>query len=173
MNEPTNPKMSTAMAFDDDAHSDCLVLVERLRALCDPFADPPWAGVAGMTVEGIRLAVRDRFFQPIPFSSKAKPPVWRVEDHIARIAYLVVQGWDDPIEIDVGVPALNCWVDWPVTDGNHRLAAAIVRGDEVIRADLTGSCEHMVELFGETPRTRLASHHATFAQAFDAPRQAP
>jgi hypothetical protein len=36
-----------------------------------------------------------------------------------------LHGWTDAIEVDVGVPALRCHVDWPVQEGNHRLAAAI------------------------------------------------
>ncbi len=29
--------------------------------------------------------------------------------HIRRMAYLAVHGWDDGIELDVGIPCLNYW----------------------------------------------------------------
>lgn len=45
--------------------------------------------------------------------------------HVERVAYLVVNPTDDPICLNFG-----CY--WAVRDGNHRLAAAIFRGDETI-----------------------------------------
>lgn len=150
----THTASETPDDVEEDLHSDCLVSVERLRALCDPFANPPWAGVTGMTVEAILQAMGKGLVKSRPYSARTSAGKWKVQSHIARIAYLALHGWDDPIDIDVGVPSLNCWIDWPVIDGNHRLAAAIVRGDEFIRADLVGSCDHMVELFGQTLRTR-------------------
>jgi hypothetical protein len=49
--------------------------------------------------------------------------------HIKRIAFLAINGWLDPITVEKG----------KVTAGNHRLLAAIFRGDEYI------DCE---EIFG-------------------------
>lgn len=69
--------------------------------------------------------------------------VFTPEDHAARIAYLVVHPSEEPIEVDFGIPALNCYVDWPITDGNHRLAAAIIRGDKSILADVAGDWEEI------------------------------
>lgn len=56
--------------------------------------------------------------------------------HVRRIAYLVVHGWLNPVKIEV-------WDDmadpgWELDDGNHRHAAAIMRGDETILADIRG-----------------------------------
>lgn len=67
--------------------------------------------------------------------------------HIERIAWLVVNGWEDSIEIEVGVPHLGCYVDWIVTDGNHRLAAAIYRRDVNIKAEIGGDLDYAEELF--------------------------
>lgn len=67
--------------------------------------------------------------------------------HAQRVAYLVVHGWDDAIEIDVGVPSIpGDTVDFPTWDGNHRLAAAIFRGDEYIEAGFSGDEELIEEL---------------------------
>lgn len=71
------------------------------------------------------------------------------EDHAGRIAYLVKNPASDPIWIDVGCPALGYWgPSWMVTDGNHRLAAAIYRGDETIAALVDGQLDHAFDLFG-------------------------
>ncbi len=56
--------------------------------------------------------------------------------------------------IDVGVPALNCYVRWPLTDGNHRLAAAVIRGDIHIEASVAGDIDYAATLFGVDVRER-------------------
>lgn len=61
--------------------------------------------------------------------------------HIRRIAWLAVNGWDDPIDADFGIPVLNYYPDWPILDGNHRLAAALYRGDETILVDPAGQVD--------------------------------
>ena len=70
------------------------------------------------------------------------------EEHVKRVAYLVVNGWDDNICIDVGIPEMNCYIDWIVMDGNHRLAAAFFRGDADIGCDICGSNGYAEELLG-------------------------
>jgi hypothetical protein len=125
-----------------------LISVDRLREFCDPFFNPPWEGVASLTVEGVKQAMVDGFFEKKPYSAARRPEIWTVEDHIARIAHLAVHGWDDPIDLDVGIPSLGAWVSWMVQDGNHRLAAAIVRDDSFIRSTFSGSYEYMSSLFG-------------------------
>lgn len=59
--------------------------------------------------------------------------------HITRIAWFVVHGWNDPIHVDVGVPSLGFYPKWPLEDGNHRFAAAIIRGDRIILANMSGA----------------------------------
>lgn len=58
------------------------------------------------------------------------------EIHEARVAWLVVNGWDEPIEIDF------CG-QYPLIDGHHRLAAAIFRKDTAIEADCSGFVDHI------------------------------
>jgi len=67
--------------------------------------------------------------------------------HIERIAWFVVHGWEDSIEIDVGVPSMGCCVDWINQDGNHRLAAAFYRKDDTIKVSISGSIDYAEELF--------------------------
>ena len=67
------------------------------------------------------------------------------QSHVDRVAYFVVKGWSDAIQLDVGAPELGCHVDWIVTDGHHRLAAAIYRDDKHIFANIAGSLNYAVE----------------------------
>lgn len=53
-------------------------------------------------------------------------------DDIGRVAYFVENGQDDPIFIDF----LNDM--WPISDGNHRLRAALHRKDKWILASCSG-----------------------------------
>lgn len=57
---------------------------------------------------------------------------------------------DDPIWIEVGVPGLGGGLrsEFVVSDGNHRLAAAIIR-DDPVRASFSGSWDRFVELFAD------------------------
>jgi hypothetical protein len=142
-----------------------LVSVPRLSMVCNPFVEPPWEEVAGLTVVGVRQAMNDGFHELQPYSAGTRSKHWTVEDHIARIAYLAITGWTDPIEVDVGIPHMNCWVDWPVTDGNHRLAAAIARGDEFILASVAGCCSYMREVLGRFSRSPGLPSHAYRWQA--------
>jgi len=129
-----------------------MVSVARLRQVCDPFDAPPWEAVTALSIEGVQAAMLDGFELSDAYSDGSRSRAWCVDDHIARIAYLAAKGWDDAIEVDVGIPHMNCWVDWPVTDGNHRLAAAIARGDKFIVASVGGCCDYMRELLGPLRR---------------------
>lgn len=51
----------------------------------------------------------------------------RRREHIQKIAWFVRNGFQEPLEVDVGVPFLGCHVEHKVQDGNHRLAAALYR----------------------------------------------
>jgi hypothetical protein len=64
-------------------------------------------------------------------------------DHIARVAYLVVHGWGDAIEFEA-----NPYGDWPIYDGNHRLAAAFFRGDTEIDTEVGGFLSYAADLLG-------------------------
>lgn len=133
----------------DEGHTDYCVLVSvpRLRRLCDPFAYPPWEDIARLTIDGVRQAMQEGFVLAQAYSGAHRVSAWSTDQHLARIAYLAQHGWSEPIDVDVGVPHMGCVVEWPVLDGNHRLAAAIVRGDTHILASVSG-CE-------DTMRRRL------------------
>lgn len=68
---------------------------------------------------------------------------WSPEDHAERIAYLIVNESEVPIHVDVGLENPT-GIRHPIIDGNHRLSAAILRGDEVILAYVSGA-ERVIE----------------------------
>ena len=115
-----------------------LLPVHRLKRHCNPFGlISPWGG-ARMTRAAVRRALAERRLVDQPGG----------DDHAGRIAFLVEHEAKDAIEVDVGVPALNCWVGWMVTDGNHRLAAAIFSGRPFIPATVGGQMDYAKRLFG-------------------------
>ena len=68
--------------------------------------------------------------------------------HIKRIAWFVVHGVESPISIYI-CPFLkesNGSYPWIVSDGNHRLAASIVRGDEIIKSNIRGDIDNAEKL---------------------------
>jgi hypothetical protein len=127
--------------------------VAILRQYCNPFLGDPW-GCGRIDPETVRLAVVARQFRDTPAvrADEAGIPIFRplrsYEAHLRRIAYFVVHGWNDAIEVDIGIPSLRCHVDWIVQDGNHRLAAAIIRGDEFILASVGGCLDTALQMFG-------------------------
>lgn len=68
---------------------------------------------------------------------------WDYEMHVARVAYLAAHGWKDPIEVDVGIPSMGYFPAWPIQDGNHRFAAALIMGDKWIWADAQGEVDEI------------------------------
>lgn len=124
--------------------------VSRLLELCNPFTNP-WNGDE-FTISDVQQAVLEQRFEKDAWTPHAESGEgghdWPVSRHVARIAYLVVHGWTDPVQVDVGIPSMGFAVPWPLTDGNHRLAAAVARGDEQIEASICGSVTHAMELFG-------------------------
>jgi len=83
-------------------------------------------------------------------------------ENAGRIRWFVDNGWSDPIEIDVGIPGERD-VDWPVRDGNHRLAAAILLRHESILAKCDGEASILEELVVE--KSVLPSHKKFFYYA--------
>ena len=113
--------------------------VRRLQKICNPFESSPWD--TPLSIHDIECAIKTkRFVEP--------NDVGGAYDHAGRIAYLVKSGWDDPIEVDVGVPILNYYTDWVIQDGNHRFAAALYRKSRYISASVAGQLDYARDLFG-------------------------
>lgn len=110
--------------------------VLRIIRQCHPLRARPW---------GVAVRPRDVWAASRDGRLVSKPDT---DDHAGRIAWLMTQPVLDPIEIEVGVPEMHCYVDWIITDGNHRVAAAFLRRDRAIAAYVGGSLEYARELFG-------------------------
>ena len=104
-----------------------------------------------ITIEEVEEAVSEECIRPEPIEHRKffeDPSPCARKDHIARIAWFVMHGWDDPIDIDTGSPEFGFCADWPIEDGNHRLAAAFFRRENTIKAFVWGTDAE--ELFGLT-----------------------
>ena len=120
--------------------------VDRLKAVCNPLGECDiWSVGKPITVEMVDAAFVTGQLNP---NTNASEKLKTAKDHAARIAYLVKYGWSDAISLDIGIPSLNCYTDWMIDDGNHRVAAAIYRGDQYILAGVNGCNDYMLELFG-------------------------
>jgi hypothetical protein len=73
----------------------------------------------------------------------AQSAIW----HARRIAWLMKNGWDAPIDIDVGIPSMG-YCPYILADGHHRLCAAIMTGETVIKAQVSGALDYAFQLFG-------------------------
>lgn len=122
-----------------------------LQDLCDPLASPPWE-VAPITPHDVWDRVTAGDFTHCDARARDvapwKRPVCR-ECDIRRIAEFVVAGWPDadeahPITVDLGVGTY--WPGWVVTDGNHRLAAALVRGDAFVDVATAGDWDRCLRV---------------------------
>lgn len=104
-----------------------------------------WRGLESpITREEVALAIREGRFQ----TESDQYCGFERKEHIERVAYLVVHPSDRAIEIDVGIPVLNYYPEWIITDGNHRLAASFYRGDKTIKASITGQVDYIAERLG-------------------------
>ena len=121
----------------DASHiSPVAVPVRRLIRQCHPLRARPW---------GVKVQPRDVWDAYHAGRLVAEPTR---DDHAGRIAWFLTQPVLDPIEVEVGVPALHCYVDWIITDGNHRAAAALLRRDRTIAAYVGGDLNYARELLG-------------------------
>lgn len=113
--------------------------------IANPLRDWPWACQAPSSDE-LKLLLMNAQLEPEPVHTDEC-----ASRHAGRIRYLAESGWSDAIMLDVGIPILGyIGPDWPVTDGNHRLAAASLRGDKTIDVDVSGQLSHAADLLGVT-----------------------
>jgi hypothetical protein len=115
-----------------------VISINKLQKQCDPFQEAIWGSKYPISHKEVGEALKNNTVLSTPYSSTLQPPKWSKKKHVERIAFLVLNPDLSPIEIDVGVPILGYHPEWIVVDGNHRLAAAIFRGDETISATCSG-----------------------------------
>lgn len=90
---------------------------------------------------------------PPPQPGPVHQPCFSCE--VLRIRRLASDGWpplaEDPSPIFVDVGLGDYRPDWPILDGNHRLAAALWRGDTTIDVAVGGDWECAVHLLVDAP----------------------
>ena len=92
----------------------------EVRSRYSPYVDLVWSGLDGPVTRS-HVCDADPSLGSAPYSGQP----WSKMGHAARIRWLAEHGWSDPIVLD--------WSqDVPVVDGNHRLCAALWRGDKEI-----------------------------------------
>ena len=85
--------------------------------------------------------------------------------HVGRVAHLIQTGWTDAIELEFPVPGWRYdHASWLITDGNHRMAAALIRGDAQVLVSVFGHLKSAAEMLGVSER-RLIERRLGIAKA--------
>jgi hypothetical protein len=124
------------------------VEVGRILKVNNPLITPPWPGLSKITEEEVSVAIQQGAPDVFKFPRNSRRVSHTRAYHVGRVAHFVVYGWSDAIQIDLGVPSLACQPKWIVVDGNHRLAAAYLRGDTLIEVDVSGEVKYAKDLLG-------------------------
>lgn len=110
---------------------------KKLAKHCNPFLGQPWEEHLVRKADVQRALDEGRLVDSHTST-----------DHAGRIAWFVANPSQDPIEVDVGCPSFGHHMHWMVTDGNHRLAAAIFAKRAHIPACVSGQLDFAETLFG-------------------------
>ena len=133
----------------------------------NPLRCPPWEDCPAMSRALVArfIATADLEARPWDWGRDAVSTVTthmqRRDDrdehyHAKRVAYLVLN--PSPVPIDLEIPALGIgyYPEYPVVDGNHRLAAAIYRRDRWIAIRYGGGMDEFEEMFPFRRRPAVA-----------------
>ncbi len=121
------------------------IRISDLQEIGCPVSCPPWPEATGCLKGAVWRIMHGGRLRAYPVPLEAG-----LDAHAGRIAFLMRNGWSDPIVLDLGVPGMPGWQQsWPIVDGNHRLAAAILAGHDTIQAEIGGSLDLADELFGD------------------------
>lgn len=146
----TNAAELATMPEDDlEAIAFHEVPMATLRKMCNPFTC--WmeqsTSISHKDVRDCIKAGRAELcdtptWSEIAFGMTKITPEENRDRHIRKIAYFVLNPINDPINIEVGCQSLGCMPpSHLVDDGNHRFAAAIIKGETVVRAKISGGVE--------------------------------
>jgi len=125
---------------DTDGSALLSIPLAALLEYCDPTLDDPW-GCGKIDSEDVLLQVgfTQQRARPVDYDDGLYSSY---DYNIERIAYFVEHGWEsagsdrEPVTVDIGLAGYT-----PLhllVDGNHRVAAAKIRGDESITIELIG-----------------------------------
>lgn len=102
--------------------------VQELRSLIDPYLDDVWWFSSPLTRGEVEAAAHEGrlLAEPLVIRRLDETPEEVRRRHVERVAYFLVRGWSSPLLLD----------GLKLVDGHHRLAAAILRGDEWVEVDV-------------------------------------
>ena len=138
------------MALDDTDENEYKVelwtiRVADLEKLYNPMRNDPWACGEIDAFDVLSYMADGSSAGRLPAGLTTEDTI-SVEYNIARIAWLANNGWDDkdePITVEMYADSSNRW--YPIVDGNHRFAAAIVLNKETIRITPEGDIDYMMK----------------------------
>jgi hypothetical protein len=94
-------------------------------------------------LEKVFCSIRKGNFNELPSHSAVES----ISYHAKRIAFLTRKdAWYDSVVVDSEAHLSN---DHPFIDGNHRLYAAIIRGDKNIKINFVGNTENIIDMVEE------------------------
>ena len=134
------------MSMEDEVVVE-VFLSDLLRHLdgSSPFSCYVWAREGDPLTEAeVAEAIEQGKVNPDPYSGLPVGSEWSREQHIERVAYLVLNPSSDPIDVSVGgigIPAM-------IQDGHHRWAAAKYRRDSKVLISIEGGLDFAESLFG-------------------------
>lgn len=140
-------------AMQEDEQAEFWVPAARLAETVNPLRDPPWLGVErAIRPRDVIDAIHDGHLVSRHVGAAETGDgvpsdlAWAL--HVGRIAQFVVHMPEDAVTIDVGMPDFGYTHlgDFIVEDGHHRLAAAIVRQDDLL-VTFSGSFQRFQQLF--------------------------
>lgn len=128
---------------------DCIIgtiPIDRL-SIFDPFKSPPWFDGRDTTKEMVLKAIESQRLNadPYPGYNWSTEGAWTSEMHAERVAFLYVNKASEPISIEFIDPYS---ASMEITDGWHRIAAAILRGDKEVQIEVGGYFRHAVARLG-------------------------
>lgn len=114
--------------------------LKKLARIWNPFNQTVWIKLnTPITIEEIQTAINEKRFIS-PETPKKMFLIWDEstrEEHIERIAWLVVNFDENfPIQIEFGIPGI---CGFELSDGNHRLAAALFLKRPYINSESSGA----------------------------------
>jgi len=119
------------------------VETQRVAELANPLADWRW-NCPRLGEQAFRRAVTRA--RPVSAHVGAKASQAK---HIGRVAFLMQAGWRDAIELEFPVPGLAyARMTWLITDGNHRMAAALLRNDAYVLVSVFGHLRSAARALG-------------------------
>lgn len=114
----------------------------------DPFKDDVW-GDGPISKTDVKKAIDQQNFADTPYFQTNQErndatPEERKDYDIRRVAYMVVNPQEHPIELDISRNGVG------IEDGCHRLASAIYRRETHILAHYSGYMDEFHRVFGHT-----------------------